>query len=147
MNQYYLPQLRHGKKVVLLFLKCQEHGLSAVTRVDPCLCCSISCCVKCMQDDLRLCFFLVTLQIRHISLGLLGVAAIGHYSSGSISFCILDGLFCEVLYQLILCIYKCKLSGVNSSLQVFKVKTKVVHQIERKIAAKRDKLKNTIKSR
>ena len=49
------------------------------------------------------CFFLVTLQIRHISIGPLGVAAIGHYSSGSISFCILDGLFCEVLCQLILC--------------------------------------------
>ena len=27
-------------------------------------------------------------------------------------------------------IYKCKLSGVNPSLQVFKVKTKAVHQIE-----------------
>ena len=38
-------------------------------------------------------------------------------------------------------IYKCKLSGVNPSLQVFKVKTKVVHQIERKIAAEQDKLK------
>ena len=33
-------------------------------------------------------------------------------------------------------IYKCKLSGVNLSLQVFKVKTKAVHQIERKIATK-----------
>ena len=43
-------------------------------------------------------------------------------------------------------IYKCKLSGVNPSLQVFKVKTKAVHQIERKIAAKRDKLKNTMRS-
>ncbi|KAK2559408.1 hypothetical protein P5673_018032 [Acropora cervicornis] len=38
-------------------------------------------------------------------------------------------------------IYKCKLSGVNPPLQVFKVKTKAVHQMERKIAEKRDKLK------
>jgi len=37
--------------------------------------------------------------------------------------------------------YKCKLSGLNPSLQDFKVKTKAVHQIERKIAAKQDKLK------
>ena len=73
-----------------------------VGRVDPCLCCSISCCVKCMQDGLRVCF-LVTLNLRYISLGPLGFAAIGHYSSGSIFFCILDGLFCEVLCQLILC--------------------------------------------
>ena len=57
-----------------------------------------------MQDDLRVCFFLVTLQIQHISLGPLAFVAIGHYSSGSISFCILDGLFCEVLFQLILCV-------------------------------------------
>ena len=101
----------------------------------------LAVCVKCMQDDLRVCFVLITLQIRHIPLGPIGVAAIGHYSSGSISFCILDDLFCEVLCQLIVCIYKCKLSGVNSSLQVFNVKTKVVHQIERKITAKRDKFK------
>ena len=38
-------------------------------------------------------------------------------------------------------IYKCKLSGVNPPLQVLKVKTKAVHQMERKIAEKRDKLK------
>ena len=38
-------------------------------------------------------------------------------------------------------IYKCKLSGVNRSLQVFKVKTKAFHEIERKIAPKRDKRK------
>ena len=29
-------------------------------------------------------------------------------------------------------IYNCKLSGVNPSLQVFKLKTKAVHQIEKK---------------
>ena len=38
-------------------------------------------------------------------------------------------------------IYKCKLSGVNPPLQVLKVKTKAVHQMETKIAEKRDKLK------
>ena len=130
MNQYYPLQLRHRKKVVLLFVKGKEHGLSAVTwlygrfhpqsqsfdkdldsasvhisvwRADANLCCSISCCIKCMQDDLCVRFFLVILQIRHISLGPLAFAAIHYYSSGSISFCILDGLLCEVVCQLILC--------------------------------------------
>ena len=75
----------------------------SVGRVDPYLCCFISCCMKCMQDDLCVCCFLVTLQIRHISLGPLAFAAIGYCSPGSISFCILDGLFCEVLCLLNLC--------------------------------------------
>ena len=44
-----------------------------------------------------------TLQIRDISLGPLAFAAIGYYSSGSISFGMLDGRFREVLCQLILC--------------------------------------------
>ena len=76
---------------------------------------------------------------------------LSHEAEKFISF-ILDVLFgvwkgedFKILNHLILSakfyIYKCKLSGVNPSLQVFKVKTKVVHQIERNIAAKRDKLK------
>ena len=82
--------------------QCKDEHIS-VGRVNPFICCPISCCIKCMQDNLRVCFFLVTLQIRHLSLGPLAFAAIGYYSSGSISFCVLVGLFCQVLCQFILC--------------------------------------------
>ena len=44
-----------------------------------------------------------TPQIRCISLGPLAFTAIGYYSSGSISFCILDGLFCHILCLFIIC--------------------------------------------
>ena len=47
----------------------------------------------------------------------------------------------KILNHLILSAKFYCISIVNPSLQVFKVKTKALHQIERKIAAKRDKLK------
>ena len=37
-------------------------------------------------------------------------------------------------------IYKCKLNLVNPSLRVYRAKISVVYQVERKIAAKRNKL-------
>mgnify|MGYP002260060495 FL=1 len=81
------------------------------------------------------CTWLAECKIRIESLNILDVL-FGVYKKGE-DFKILNHLILSAKFY----IYKCKLSGVNPSLPVFKVKTKVVHQIERKIAAKRDKLK------
>ena len=81
------------------------------------------------------CTWLAECKIRIESLNISDVL-FGVYKKGE-DFKILNHLILSAKFY----IYKCKLSGVNPSLQVFKVKTKVVHQIERKIAAKRDKLK------
>ena len=61
---------------------------------------------------------------------------LGVYKKGE-DFKILDHLILSAKFY----IYKCKLSGVNPSLQVFKVKTKAVHQIE-----SGTNLKNTMRS-
>lgn len=84
------------------------------------------------------CTWLAECKIRNESLNILDVL-FGVYKKGE-DFKILNHLILSEKFYF----YKCKLSGVNPSLKVFKVKTKVVHQIERKIAAKRDKLKNHI---
>ena len=81
------------------------------------------------------CTWLAECKTRIESLNILDVL-FGVYKKGE-DFKILNDLILSAKFY----IYKCKLSGVNPSLHVFKVKTKVVHQIERKIAAKRDKLK------
>ena len=81
------------------------------------------------------CTWLAECKIGIESLNILNVL-FGVYKKGE-DFKILNHLILLAKFY----IYKCKLSGVNPLLQVFKVKTKAVHQIKRKIAAKRDKLK------
>ena len=78
------------------------------------------------------CTWLVKCKIRIESLNTLDVL-FGVYRMGE-NFKFLNHLILSAKFYL----YKFKLSGVNLSLQVFKVKTKAVHQIERKIATKRD---------
>ena len=50
--------------------------------------------------------------------------------------CVLNHLTLIAKY----CIYKCKLNSVNPSLRVYKTKIQDVYQVEKKIAAKRNKL-------
>ena len=76
------------------------------------------------------CSWLVECKIRIESLKILDVL-FGVYRKGE-DFKFLNHLILSAKFYL----YKCKLSGVNLSLQVFKVKTKVVHQIERKNSSK-----------
>ena len=68
--------------------------------------------------------WLAQCKIRMESLNILDVL-LGVYKKGE-DFKILNHLILSAKFY----IYKCKLSGVNPSLQVFKVKTKAVHQIE-----------------